>query len=705
MQKIIILFFCCFLVGCQAENSTVDTVPQATNGSLDLSTWDFEKDGKIWLNGEWEFYWQELKSPNDFLLEKNETPDFINLPQAWNKKLDELGKPLPAEGFATFRLKIKLPPAQEKLALRITEVRDAYRLFVNQELVAEHGKVGEDAASTIPRGDFKMMTFKTGNGVTEIVLQVANFRSSKAGLFRKSLLLGTEQEIQRVTNRKVGIILFLFGCFLIIGFSHLLFYYFRRRNRAALYFSVLCLLSLIRVLTTGDKLLIYWFDVSTAQSSKLAYLSIYLLIPFFFKYLNALFPKDLSARSTQVIATFGFALALFIFIAPNSWSPKSSLPFQILVFGATLYLMYGFFKVLKNRRPGGIIFTIGILIVIFMAWNDTVYERSGSVERFLFPFGILIFMLLQAFFLVQLFATNIDDMRKLSDTFKKFVPLQFLRRIDQHATNDIPVGVAKELLLSISFLDIRSFSNISEQMSSHELLIFLNGFFENMNQPINKNFGFIDKYIGDSIMSIFDRKEADEHFHPEDSVRAAVEMHLVQQAYEKQNPSATPIQFGVGIHTGKVILGTLGSDKRMDSTVIGDSVNLAARLESLTKYYDAQIIISEATHRNLNLENFHLRQLDKVVVKGKSNIVAIYEVFDANDLELKKMKVESMPAYELGLDFYYARRWGEALECFRESLEIFSGDVVARRYVERCVFYEKNPPAERWEGEYVYDVK
>lgn len=704
MKKIIFLFFILSLFGCSSNNFSFQAYPTASKGVIDFTNWDFEKNGNVLLNGEWEFYWNQLLTPQDFE-KSSSTPDWVQVPRPWNTYFDENEKLLSAHGFATYRIKLKISPEQKRLGILLKEIRDAYNLWIDDDLVIEHGKIGKTKSSTVPRSDSNLTTFKVDNGEVEMILQVSNFRSSKAGFIRKSILVGTDQNIQNVRAKSIGMVWFLIGCYLIIGISHLFFFQMRRKTKGALYFSLLCLLSMVRVMTTGDKFLIYWTNISTELNSKLAYISIYIILLFFFKYLRSLFPKEISKRVVQGISLGCVVLSAFVFVAPNEISHWSTPFFQGLLLFSSIYFAYVLFLVLKRKRRGSLVFTIGMTLVTFAGWNDAFYDAKGTAEGYLFPIGILSFMLLQAFFLTGLFARSIDRTRKISDMFRKFVPVQFLKKLGKKTTENIPIGIAKEEELTISFSDIRSFSTVSEEMSSQELLVYLNNFFEKMDAPIRYNFGFIDKYIGDSIMSIFDRKEEEQIYHPSDAIRAGIAMHEVQHNYDLQHNSKFPIKFGIGIHTGNVILGTVGSAFRMDSTVIGNAVNLTSRLEWLTKYFDAQIIISESVLEKIIPSDYHLRQLDRVVVKGNSNIVAIYEVFDANSQELKEMKIKSLPFYEKGLAHYFNSEWEMAIENFHKSLKIYPSDKVAKIHIKRCKKYRKKAPGKDWGGEFFYDIK
>ncbi|MFK7773798.1 MAG: adenylate/guanylate cyclase domain-containing protein [Saprospiraceae bacterium] len=704
MKKIHVFFLLLIFIGCGSKNDVDQNYPTASKGVIDFTNWDFEKNGNVLLDGEWEFYWNELLTPEDF--EKtNLTPDWIQVPKPWNNHLDENQESLPAHGFATYRLKIITSSKQKKLSIRLIEIRDAYNLWIEGDLVIEHGKVGKSKANTVAQSNSNLTTFEFEDGQTEIIIQVSNFRSSKAGFIRKSMLLGTESNIQRVRSKSIGIVLFLIGCYLIIGISHLYFYQMRRNTKGALYFSILCFLSMIRVMTTGDMFLIYWTNIPTEVSSKLAYLSVYMIVLLFLKYLSVLFPREISGLAIKINTWGCVILSGYILCAPNEFSHYATPVFQGLLLLGSTYLLYALFQVLIKRRKGGLVLTIGMLIVILTSWHDTFYEVKGTSEGFLFPFGILFFMLLQAFFLTRLFARSIDKTRKISDMFRKFVPVQFIKKLGKKTTENIPIGIAKEEELTISFSDIRSFSTVSEEMSSQELLVYLNNFFEKMDAPIRNNYGFIDKYIGDSIMSIFDRKVDQHVYHPNDAIQAGIAMHEVQHNHDLQHDSMFPIKFGIGIHTGNVILGTVGSAFRMDSTVIGNAVNLTSRLEWLTKYFDAQIIISESILKMINPNDYHLRQLDRVVVKGNSNIVSIFEVFDANSIELKEMKIKALPFYKKGLEHYFNSEWEMAIESFHKSLAVYPTDNVSKIHINRCEEYKKKAPPKDWQGEYYYDIK
>ncbi|MBF0350466.1 MAG: response regulator [SAR324 cluster bacterium] len=286
-------------------------------------------------------------------------------------------------------------------------------------------------------------------------------------------------------------------------------------------------------------------------------------------------------------------------------------------------------------------------------------------------------------------------------TFKKFVPNQFLRRIASEGIENIELGKAEHETITILFSDIRGFTSLSEMMSPQELLNFLNDYFKKMTIPIHENNGFIDKFIGDAIMALFDFPGQNDAVEAISAVKAAIGMQDVLTAYNQQRQilGIPPVATGIGIHSGPVIIGTVGAQDRMDSTVLGDTVNLASRLEGLTKKYHAQIIISDQTWNFVQHEEGLLwRELDLVKVLGKEQSITIYEIFNANENTLREKKTRILKPYREGLKLYLSRKWNEARRLFEECLNVFPEDIVSQNYLARCVKYQQEPPDESWNG-------
>lgn len=213
----------------------------------------------------------------------------------------------------------------------------------------------------------------------------------------------------------------------------------------------------------------------------------------------------------------------------------------------------------------------------------------------------------------------------LAEKLRLFVPDQFLERIAPKGLESIQLGNVKEEEITVLFCDIRGFTGISETQSAAETFKWLNGFFTRMNACINANNGFIDKYLGDALMAIFDRVGQ-----AQDALNAAV---MMQQSVKEFNSNLVdynlnqPIKIGIGIDTGIAAIGALGAEGRLDSTAIGDVVNTASRLQELTKHYDCGIIVSKAAIARLDRpELFYLRSLGCVVPRGKQQPQELYEV-------------------------------------------------------------------------------
>jgi adenylate cyclase len=210
------------------------------------------------------------------------------------------------------------------------------------------------------------------------------------------------------------------------------------------------------------------------------------------------------------------------------------------------------------------------------------------------------------------------------ESFERFVPGKFLTVIASDGIENIQVGVASTRLITILFADIRGYTSMSEQMTPLETFALLNDYLACMGQVISDAGGFIDKYIGDAIMALFEDETTG------CALRAALAMQQALESFnEKRFRQGQPtIKIGIGIHRGEVVMGTIGFTSRIESTVIGDTVNVAARVESLTRKYDRPILVTESVVAALkHPKAFNLLLVDdSVKVKGKSEPVAIYEL-------------------------------------------------------------------------------
>ena len=268
---------------------------------------------------------------------------------------------------------------------------------------------------------------------------------------------------------------------------------------------------------------------------------------------------------------------------------------------------------------------------------------------------------------------------KLTDAYGRFVPHQFLHFLGYESILDVKLGDQVQKEMSVLFSDIRDFTALSETMNPAENFQFINAYLSRMEPAITENFGFIDKYIGDAIMALFNGSA-------DDAVKAGIAMleQLNEYNMSRTRPDRPPLQIGIGINTGSLMLGTVGGQSRMDSTVISDAVNLASRVENLTKEYGVSMLITHNTFIQLN-DVYDFRLIDRVTVKGKSRMVTIYEVFAADPPEMRQKKLDTKTTFEQGLVFYNSDRFVEATRLFSACLQINPRDKVAQIYIQRCL--------------------
>jgi adenylate cyclase len=297
---------------------------------------------------------------------------------------------------------------------------------------------------------------------------------------------------------------------------------------------------------------------------------------------------------------------------------------------------------------------------------------------------------------------DITSEKRIRSTMARYMSPEIA---DQLLASGESILGGKDQKASILFSDVRNFTTMSEALGARETVSMLNEYFERMVDVVLSHKGVLDKFIGDAVMALFGVPFTREH-DADDAVNVANAMFVALRELNRERAAdgRAPIGIGVGISTGVVVVGNIGSTKRMEYTAIGDSVNLASRLESATKYYGTGVLISDDTRRELTSKTL-LREIDVMRVKGKHEPVAIHEAMDHLTEETFPNLSRTVERYTEGLRHYRAREWADAVRCFTEALALNPKDHPSQLYVERCQHFVQAPPPPDWDGVYTMTSK
>jgi adenylate cyclase len=295
---------------------------------------------------------------------------------------------------------------------------------------------------------------------------------------------------------------------------------------------------------------------------------------------------------------------------------------------------------------------------------------------------------------VYRYITEEREKKKIRGAFQYYLTASVINEMLKDPTK-LKLGGDKKAL-SVLFSDIRGFTSISEKLTPEELVHLLNEYLTAMTDIVFKYDGLLDKYMGDAIMAVYGAP-LDQPDHPVRACRTALDMlKELKNLQKKWADEGRPVlNIGIGVNSGDMVVGNMGSQMRFDYTVMGDSVNLGSRLEGINKEYGTNIVISEYTYAAVK-DVLACRELDSVRVKGKKLPVKIYELLcEKKDAATHKAFLR---LFETGLEQYKQARWDEAIAVFRQVLELKSGDPPSELYIRRCEDLRENPPPLPWDG-------
>ncbi len=346
----------------------------------------------------------------------------------------------------------------------------------------------------------------------------------------------------------------------------------------------------------------------------------------------------------------------------------------------------------------GIVLT-GSAILITIFYDRYYLFNKGIVISVIWPLFLIGFLYVALTFYRYL--TEERGKKELRQTFQKYVSPAIVEEILAHPAN-IELG-GRKARLTVFFSDVRGFTTISEKLDPKALSDLLNSYLTPMTEIVFKNRGTLDKYMGDAVMAFFGAPIAYDD-HARWACRCALEslekLFDLQKEYERKG--LPTIDIGIGLNTGEVNVGNMGSQTVRSYTVMGDAVNLASRLEGINKTYGTRIILSEFTYNEVK-DSFVCREVDWVRVKGKALPVKIYELI--SEKKPSSTLVETLKWFQQGYEHYHAKNWQDGLEAFSKALDLTPSDEVAKLYIQRCQDYLTEAPEDGWDGVYVMKTK
>lgn len=633
---------------------------KAQKGVIDLRS----ANGPASLDGEWEFAYGKFIAADagDVLT------DYIKIPGVWNDhpRAANSAQANKAFGFATFRLRVLLPSAWKNIAIKIPIMSSAYKLWVDDRLVAQNGKVSHEAASAVPenRPLLAPVIAPDGDGSDKsitVTVHVSNYHMHKGGM-RVSLYLGPEQEMLERERRQHGIDIFVFGSVAIICLYHLFLFVLRREEKSLFWFALLCALIAIRTALTGERALSAMQPgiLTWHSETRLDFLTVCLAPVILSLFIYSLYPAKIGRWFMLLCVAAGASgIAVVALFRPHIYAQLvQMLLIAYLVLG--LYCLQRLVVIAISGLQGGKTFLLGFLLLFLTFVNDVLYANELINTFRAVPLGLFALILSQAILLSVKFNREFRKMQKMSRAMSRFVPTDFLRMLGRESIEDVRLGDQSEREMTILFSDLRDFTKLSETLTPAENFALINEMLKRLGPIIRENHGFIDKYIGDAIMALFPERA-------DDAVCAAIAMQKKLSEYNAERSAAKlpALKMGIGINTGRLMLGTVGEDERIEGTVISDAVNTAARLESESKNFGAGILISQDTLFLLrDPDAYAMRMLGQITVKGKSRATAIFEIYAGDDPHSVTEKNRTKAEFERAIQNYFSGRKKAARAAF-----------------------------------------
>lgn len=397
--------------------------PVAKDGVLDLRNWDFKKKGIAKLNGQWEFYYDKLLIPEDFQNEnKPIKTGLLNIPGSFSSYIYN-GQLLDNQGYATYRLKVLTNNVEDLYAIKTEYIQTSHKLWANGRVVAESGKVGKSKTEMVSKVAPAVGAFYDKTGEIEIVLQTCNYYYGVPQI--DTILLGTEAQISEYRAKHMGFDLFLFGSTLVAGIYNFALFLRRKKDKATLYFSIVCFLVGLRTILVGERLIYSVFpNMNYIFDIKLLLWTFFLYVPMLVLFINSFYPNLLNKSVVKGSSIIGIVYFFVILILPTIYYNGLILPFEIISNFLLLYILYKLIYRYITEGQKWEMVIVAIFLLFITRLNDILYEYSIIQTGSYAPVGMLIFIFAQSYVLADRFSTTFSNIEEMTEKLKSIDKLK-----------------------------------------------------------------------------------------------------------------------------------------------------------------------------------------------------------------------------------------------------------------------------------------
>lgn len=626
------------------------------------------------LRGGWSFWWKRFV-----------TDIHADIPDSW--------APLPGSwasvgvadkfGFASWGVTVSGLDPKKTYAICVGQTLSACSIVVNGIPVAGAGKNGSSKAEEIPEWKSILGRFEPhADGTADIILQVSNYRDRTGGT-NSSVYVGEASLLARMQDAQKMADVFIFSILAVMGLFFLMLFVSSPINRYFLWFGLFALMAGFRALCYDGFVLLDFFPaLPWTVFFRIGYLTVPVLVICFLGLVTNLYPS-VQKRKVALIAMAPFiAYVPVILAAPEVLVSLLLFPVQLCAIAAMALGMYSIFRAALRREslawPIFASFSLAILAFLY-----DILVSMWLIPGYSFgPVGSCGSLFAGAFLVLDFYSTSFERTRELSErlqsanhALKKFVPADVLALLDRESFAEVRAGDEAEVEMAILSADIRSFAAIAERLEPAAVFAFLNEFFGLAGPIIRSNAGFIARYEGDGFLALFPHGA-------ESAVRTAVQIQSAISGRNRAHPGRPQLTVGIGIDVGKLKLGTIGDDSRLDSAVFSNSIRCAGKYEAATKEFHSRILINDAVFSGLyDPLAWFLRPIERIDTGER--MAFLFEVYNNDPEIVRELKWKTQGDLEHALFAFYAGRTAESRTYLSRALSVFPDDPVLRYYDKR----------------------